>query len=333
MDNKNILFIIVFIVCVISLILGILTPLQNKYKEVNAEKNQSGFNKIISVNTNKIAVIQLSGVINSTSEANFLTEENSSMKALSLLSEVEQDNNVKGVILEINSPGGTVAMSQRLYNAVMKLRQKKPVIAVMDDVAASGGYYVASACDRIFAYPGTMTGSIGVIMSAMDFHKLLCEKLAINQNVIKSGKFKDIGSSSRAMTNEERQLLQDIVMDSYAQFKTAIIDGRVKRCDKYDLPKVELNENILNHYADGRVFTGRQALKLGFVDSTDGMDGAKDMVKKIAKTNGISDVNFVEYSKNSLFFDIFSVNKQQNSMMNFIPESMKYGRKPLYLWE
>lgn len=333
MNNKNILFIIVFIMCAVSLILGVLTPIKTKYKEVSAEKNPSGINKIISANNNKIAIIQLSGVINSTSETNFLTEENSSMKALSLLSEVEQDNNVKGVILEINSPGGTVGMSQRLYNAVMKLRQKKPVIAVMDDVAASGGYYVASACDRIFAYPGTMTGSIGVIMSAMDFHKLLSEKLAINENVIKSGKFKDMGSSSRAMTDEERQLLQDIVMDSYAQFKSAIVDGRVNRSDKYQAPMVELKKDVLNKFADGRIFTGKQALKLGFVDSTDGMDGAKDMIKKIAKTKGISDVNFVEYSKNSLFYDIFSVNKQQNSFMNFVPESVKYGRKPLYLWE
>lgn len=337
MNNKNWLFLFVLILCIISLLLGIFTPLKNNYDEKISAKNKTkkSINNILSANNNKVAVISLNGVISSTSDMNFLSEENSSIRALSLLSEVENDNNVKGVILEINSPGGTVAMSQRLYNAVIKLRNKKPIIAVMDDVSASGGYYVASACDRIFAYPGTMTGSIGVIMSTMDLHKLLSEKLSINENVIKSGAYKDIGSSTRAMTDEERFLLQDMVNDSFSQFKEAITQGRINRKDEYQQPITELTSEILDRYADGRVFTGRQALELGFIDSTDGMDGAKDMMQKILNKSGSisGEVNFVDYSKNGIFFSIFPSSNKQNSFSGIFPESIKYGKKPLYLWE
>ena len=198
MNNKNKLFTVVLILCVISLLLGILSPVN---KKIQSKKNSVSIKEIVAQN-NKIAVIKLDGVISSESAKTvFGEEENSSLAALSALNSAEDDKNVKGVILRINSPGGTVGMSQRLYSAVINLRKKKPVIAVMDDIATSGGYYVASAADRIVALPGTMTGSIGVIMSTIDAHELLSDKLGIRDNVIKSGEFKDIGSSTRPMTD------------------------------------------------------------------------------------------------------------------------------------
>jgi protease-4 len=315
--KKNILFLIVLSICIISTIIGLFMPV--------IDKEGKRF-----INNNKIAVIDIEGVISSTANKNFFIEENSSMAALSALKEAENDTSIKGVILKINSPGGTVGMSQRIYNEIIKIREKKPIISVMEDVAASGGYYIASATDRIVALPGTMTGSIGVIMSTTDMHNLLSNKLGINQNVIKSGKYKDIGSSTRAMTSEERKLLQDMVDDSYLQFKEAIINGRINRRDKYTAKKVELTRNNLNKYADGRIFTGKQAVKLGFVDSIGGIDEAEEMMKKILSTDNIQ---FVEYGNANSFLQSLGLNQQSNIYNNILPSSIKYAKKPLYLWE
>ena len=334
--TKNKLFIVVLTICIISMLMGFLTPFINK-SDNNAKQNNTKQKTNLSklMNPNKVAIIGLNGVINSTPENNIFIEENSSLVALKALNEAENDDTVKGVILRINSPGGTVGMSQRLYSAVMPVRAKKPVIAVLDDIAASGGYYVASAADRIVALEGTMTGSIGVIMSTTDAHELLTNKLGISQNVIKSGKYKDIGSSTRAMTSEERKLLQDMVNDSYQQFKTAITNGRINRDDKYEVAKTNLTPQNLNKYADGRIFTGRQAKKLGFVDSTGGNREAKDMMTQILEKKGISKdiVDFVDYGKNNSFLSSLGLNQKTSALDGLVPASVKYARKPLYLWE
>lgn len=334
--TKNKLFIVVLTICIISMLMGFLTPFINKSDnnaKPNNTKQKTNLSKLM--NPNKVAVIGLNGVINSTPENNIFIEENSSLVALKALNEAENDDTVKGVILRINSPGGTVGMSQRLYSAVMHVRANKPVIAVLDDIAASGGYYVASAADRIVALEGTMTGSIGVIMSTTDAHELLTNKLGISQNVIKSGKYKDIGSSTRAMTSEERKLLQDMVNDSYQQFKTAITNGRIKRDDKYEVAKTNLTPQNLNKYADGRIFTGRQAKKLGFIDSTGGNREAKDMMTQILEKKGISKdiVDFVDYGKNNSFLSSLGLNQKTSVLDGLVPASVKYARKPLYLWE
>lgn len=331
MYNKNKLFTVVLILCVISLLLGILSPVN---KKIQSKKNSVSIKEIVAQN-NKIAVIELNGVISSESEKNVFVEENSSLVALSALNSAEDDKNVKGVILRINSPGGTVGMSQRLYSAVINLRKKKPVIAVMDDIATSGGYYVASAADRIVALPGTMTGSIGVIMSTIDAHELLSDKLGIRDNVIKSGEFKDIGSSTRPMTDSERELLQDMVNDSFDQFREAIIKGRIERKDKYAPEKRELTIANLDKYADGRVFTGRQAVEYGFIDSIGGSREARAMMIDILKAQKIdvSKDSFVSYGKSSNFFSSLGINPKSSSIESFLPQSLKYSKKPLYLWE
>ncbi len=332
MNNKNKLFTVVLILCVISLLLGILSPVN---KKIQSKKNSVSIKEIVAQN-NKIAVIKLDGVISSESAKTvFGEEENSSLAALSALNSAEDDKNVKGVILRINSPGGTVGMSQRLYSAVINLRKKKPVIAVMDDIATSGGYYVASAADRIVALPGTMTGSIGVIMSTIDAHELLSDKLGIRDNVIKSGEFKDIGSSTRPMTDAEHELLQDMVNDSFDQFREAIIKGRIERKDKYAPEKRELTIANLDKYADGRVFTGRQAVEYGFIDSIGGSREARAMMIDILKAQRIdvSKDSFVSYGKSSNFFSSLGINPKSSSIESFLPQSLKYSKKPLYLWE
>ncbi len=327
---------IIVIMCFLCLITGLLTIDRDKpYQEENNSKKSN-----LITNVNKIAVIELEGAIASTAESSFFGKEANAANMLKSLKAAKDDKEIQGIILKINSPGGTVAMSQSIYNQIIKTRKDKPVISVLDDIAASGGYYIASASDRIIAQEGTLTGSIGVIFSFMDYHNLLANKLDINPVVIKSGKFKDIGSGSRKMTEEEKELMQNIVDDSYQQFLNAIRKGRIQRNDNYSAYKTYLTEENLKNYADGRVFTGRQARQLGFVDETGDMDSAKSMIESMVqqKNKNKLQVKLISYNKKSSFSDYFSgltEYSSQNSLKltDIIPTSMILNRRPLYLWE
>lgn len=195
---------------------------------------------------------------------------------------------IRAVVLRINSPGGSAAASEEIWKEVMKVRRAgKPVIASMGDVAASGGYYVASAADRIIADGATLTGSIGVIMESYDLTGLF-KKYGVGENVTKSGKFKDIGSYSRPMTGPEKQLLQNVVNDVYEQFLDAVIQGRKGKVDPDELRQI----------ADGRMFTGRQAKKLNLVDDIGNFQDALLSAAKAAHLTGSPRV--VEMGRTSL---------------------------------
>lgn len=328
---------IILLVCILCLVAGIYTV--DKHKPYN-EPNASNSTKNIITNANKVAVLELEGAIASSYESGFFSTETNAPALLKNLSAIQNDKEIKGVIIKMNTPGGTVGMSQNIYNQIMKLKQTKPVVTVIDDVAASGGYYIASASDRIIAQPGSLTGSIGVIFSFMDYHNLLVDKLNVNPVVIKSGKFKDIGSSTREMTVEEKQLMQDIVDDSYGQFLEAITNGRINRNDEYKVEKTSLTAQNLRSYADGRVFTGKTAQKLGFVDTIGDVDTAKTMIEKMVqqKFSNTLPVKLVNYGKKNSFSEYFSSLAEYNSksninLNNFVPTSMILSRKPLYLWE
>lgn len=170
------------------------------------------------------------------------------------LGELEQDDNIKAVVLRINSPGGTVAATQEIYEKIWKLRKKNIIIvASMGDVAASGGYYIASACNYIMANYGTITGSIGVIAFSPNLKRLF-DKFGIQMNVIKSGKYKDILATHRDMTPEERSLLQEMIDLSYNKFVRDIALGR------------NMNQEDIRPIADGRVMNGETALKNKLID-------------------------------------------------------------------
>ncbi len=326
---------IIIILCVLCLFVGILTIDKTKpYESTNSKK------KIIGSNVNKVAVIELNGAIASETETNIFSGEYNAPNMLKSLKAAKEDKEIKGIILKINSPGGTVAMSQNIYNQILKIREDKPVISVFDDVAASGGYYIASASDRIIAQDGTLTGSIGVIFSFMDYHNLLAKKLDVDNVVIKSGKYKDIGSSTRAMTDEERELMQNIIDDSYEQFLNAIRLGRIQRNDSYKADKTDLSEENLTSYADGRVFTGKQAQELGFVDVTGDIDTAKTMIESMMreKFQNNLEAKLLSYNKkmtlNEMFSDMTEYKFNNNfKITDFIPTSVILSRKPLYLWE
>jgi len=182
---------------------------------------------------------------------------------------------VKAIVLRIDSPGGGVVPSQEIHDAVKRVKNKsnKAVIASMGTVAASGGYYIAAATDRIIANPGTLTGSIGVIMEMANFEGLL-KKIGVEGVVIRSGRFKDVGSPLRKMNDEERKLLQSVMDDVHHQFIQAVADGR-----SLELSDVEL-------LADGRVFTGRQAKEARLVDELGDLDDAIHIAADIAGMEG-----------------------------------------------
>jgi protease-4 len=182
---------------------------------------------------------------------------------------------VKAIVLRIDSPGGGVVPSQEIYDAVKRVRNKsnKAVVASMGTVAASGGYYIASATDRIMANPGTLTGSIGVIMEMANVEGLL-KKIGVEGVVIKSGRFKDIGSPLRKMNDEERQLLQAVMDDVHQQFIQAVAEGR-----SLDIAEVQ-------SLADGRIFTGRQAKEAKLVDELGDLDDAIRLAADLAGIEG-----------------------------------------------
>ncbi len=174
-----------------------------------------------------------------------------------------ENNAIKAVVLRIDSPGGAVGPSQEIYHELKKLAQLKPVIVSFGSVAASGGYFLAMAGEHIFANPGTITGSIGVVMSFPDYQELL-GKVGIRSEVIKSGPYKDLGSALRDMTDGERLLLREMIDDVHNQFVEVVSAGR-------NIPVAELTP-----YVDGRIFTGRQAQKLGLIDDLGSFNDAVD---------------------------------------------------------
>ena len=184
------------------------------------------------------------------------------------------NDRIKGVVLRIDSPGGAVAPTQELYRELLRLRQAKPVVTSMGTVAASGGYYLSCATDWIVSNPGTITGSVGVIMEFTNLEDLFT-KIGIRSRTIKSGKFKDTGNPMRPMTKEEERLLQDMIMDTYEQFLEAVLEGR------------SLEKEKILPYLDGRILTGRQAHELGLVDQ---MGNINDAIEKATELSGLTEV-------------------------------------------
>ncbi len=185
-----------------------------------------------------------------------------------------EDDGIKAVVLRIDSPGGAVAPTQELYTELLKLKEIKPVVTSMGTVAASGGYYLSCATDWIVSNPGTITGSVGVIMEFTNLEDLF-SKLGVSSRTIKSGKFKDTGNPMRPMTDEEETLLQAMIMDTYDQFVEAVLEGR------------SVDEDKVRPYLDGRVLTGRQAHKLGLVDE---LGNINDAIEKATEMAGLTEV-------------------------------------------
>lgn len=217
----------------------------------------------------KVGVVQVEGIIAGSSE---ITDQ---------IDEFADDDSIGAVVIRIDSPGGGVAPSQEIYRAIQELRKKKKVVASMGSVAASGGYLIATAAERIVANPGTITGSISAVMHFADVQELM-KKVGVRSAVVKSGRFKDIGSPTREMTEEEKQLIQGIVDDIYDQFVRTVAENR-----RMPLP-------VAQGLADGRIFTGRQAQQLKLVDDLGGLQEAVLLVGKMAGLQGKPQVVYAE---------------------------------------
>jgi protease-4 len=220
----------------------------------------------------KIAVVDIKGVITS------------SRGIVEQIEKLKEDGDVKAIILRINSPGGGVGPSQEIYREVLRAKEKKKIIASMESVAASGGYYVACASDIIVANPGTITGSIGVVMEFSNVEDLL-KKIGLRSYVIKSGKHKDIGSPLREMTSEEKVILQSVIDSVHSQFVRAVAEGR------------NMEERKVRRIADGRIFSGEQAKELGLVDR---LGSLQDAIEMAAEMIGIEGKPVVVYPKKKL---------------------------------
>ncbi len=223
---------------------------------------------------------------------------------------------IKAIVIRIDSPGGGVAPSQEIYNAVKRIRkeQNKAVVASMGTVAASGGYYIAVATDRILANPGTLTGSIGVVMQLANFQELM-EKIGVKNIVVKSGKFKDVGSPFRPMREEERQLLKAVMDDVHRQFIEAVADGR------------SLDASEVEQFADGRVFTGQQAKSILLVDD---LGDLQDAIKLAGELGGIEGEPRVVETAEPFSFREFLESKMFGRVgsLNVLP----FWTPLLYLW-
>ena len=252
----------------------------------------------------KIAIVEVRGVILD------------SQPIVEKLVKLRKNEKIKAIILRIDSPGGGVGPAQEVHAEVKKAQKEKKILVSMGSVAASGGYYIACAADRIIANPGSITGSIGVIVESLNVEELL-GKLGLRSVVVKSGKHKDLGSPLRPMTGEDRKLLQGVIDSVHEQFIQAVAEGR-----KLPLEKVR-------ELADGRIFSGDQARSLGLVDELGNLEDTIALAAQIAGIRGEPEILYPEKKRFSLF-DLLIQDTVQR-----IVENLKESAPPLnflYSW-
>ncbi len=263
------------------------------------------------------AVIKIRGAINEGSDTSFSARQSASATARKIRSLADKKQ-IKALLLDINSPGGTVASVQDIYDAVLYFKSKnKPVIALFRDVAASGAFYIAMAADKVVAREGTITGSIGVIMQANNVEGLF-DKIGVKVTPIKSGKHKDIGASYRPMTEEEKALLQELINDAYGQFFDVVAKGR---------PNIKKEDLLI--YADGRVFTGQRAKALGLID---GLGGEELAQQYLGELTGNKDIKIL-YPKANNFMEFISLSTGGlEQKLGLLPLEDFTSPKISYLW-
>lgn len=272
----------------------------------------------------KIAVIPLNGVIQDTGQSGWNANTYNHSRFLEAIELAGKDPLVNGIILRINTPGGGVVESDEIHDQIVKVQEQynKPVYVSMGNTAASGGYYVSAPADKIVAHPSTLTGSIGVIMQAVNVADL-AQDLGVDFTTLKSGEFKDIMSSTREMTDDEREILQDIVDEMYGEFVQVIVDGR------------DMSEERVREIGDGRVYTGKQAYELELVDELGDLD---DTIQIMKEDQSLGNAQVVEYVTSAGFNDFFGMTMKQSfakeANINGIVELLREYNAPraMYLY-
>src|SRR5690625_2709332 len=239
----------------------------------------------------KVAVLSLIGTIENVAASPFGAEGYDHSLFLHMIDTAAEDPTVNAIVLEVDSPGGTVPETAEIHRKIVELQQDydKPIYVSMGSMAASGGYYVSAPADKIFAESSTLTGSIGVIMESINVAGL-AEKYGIEFNTIKSGKHKDIMSPSREMTEEEHEIMQSMIDEMYDEFVDIIVDGR------------DLSESHVREIGDGRIYTGKQAIEVGLVDEIGSRD---DTIFQMIDDYGLQDPQVVQYGYGLGYFSNF----------------------------
>ncbi|HUJ70883.1 MAG TPA: signal peptide peptidase SppA [Verrucomicrobiae bacterium] len=265
----------------------------------------------------KIAVIYLSGVISSSTDG-YGTEEGMVADIEDQLQQAVDDKRVKAIILRIDSPGGEVVASDTIYQAVVAARDKKPVVASIDTLGASGAYYVAVGADYIMANELSLTGSIGVIMESLNFTGL-ADKVGVKFYTFKSGKYKDILNPTREPTEDEKALVQSLVMEVYDKFVGIVAEERDMKV-----------EDLKNGLADGRILSGKQALNAGFVDGLGYFEDAIDKAEDLAKIKKARVIRYVQPFSIRNLFRFVGKNDNTKLQIELAPNQLKLQAGRLY---
>ncbi len=300
----------------------LITPVTQQREIVETELSRDSF-----FASDKIALIDVSGVLSNAPRRRLFGEgEHPVSLLLEELEKARDDSRVKAVILRINSPGGTVVASELMHDEIVHFKKSgKPVIAVMMDTAASGGYYIACACDEIVAHPSTVTGSIGVVMQMFDLSGTM-KMIGARSDAITSGSFKDSGSPLRTMRAEERRLFQGIVDEMFGRFVDVVAAGRP-----------ELDEAQVRRLADGRVYTASQALKLGLIDRIATLREATELAKQRCGSKRVRLVTYhrpFAYRPNYYALGHPAAGKGNVNLINIDLPNLFGGATPrfMYLW-
>jgi protease-4 len=267
--------------------------------------------------TDKIAVVYLTGVISSGRDHAF-TEEGMVGDLRLQLERAVEDKRVKAIILRINSPGGEVVASDAIYRAVAEARKEKPVIASIEAVGASGGYYAALGASHIIANDVTITGSIGVIMQSFTFGEMM-DKVGLKSHTFKSGRYKDLLNPTREPTPEEKELVQTLIMEVYEKFVGVVAEER-------KMPVGDLKQGM----ADGRILSGQQALKAGFIDSLGGFDEAIEKASELAKIEEAQVVTYRPMFSLRQLLQMFSKLETPKIQVQIAPGAPKLEAGKLY---
>ncbi|AEE15385.1 signal peptide peptidase SppA, 36K type [Thermodesulfobium narugense DSM 14796] len=248
----------------------------------------------------KVGYIEINGTIN----------DQTSESVSSAIRRAKQDPNIRGILLRVNSPGGSVGASQEIFETLMNYKEStgKPIIVSMGDVAASGGYYVSLAGDKIFALPSTLTGSIGVIANILDIHELM-KNIGIKEETLKTGEYKDTGSMFRSLTPKDKEYLMGLIGDSYGQFLYDVSTRRNIPLDK------------LKSIADGRVFSGAKAKSLGLIDELGTLNDTIDYMKNLL---GVKKITLEKLNSKNILEELMNTSsktdvEQKNFLMYILP--------------
>ena len=229
---------------------------------------------------------------------------------LESLDAIAKDDSVKALVVRIDSPGGAVGPSQEIFSELKKLGKELPIVASIGGVGASGGYYIACAAQKIYANPGAITGSIGVIAQFASYEKLL-DWAMIDVEIIKSGKYKDVGSSFRKMNEADKQYIQQLIDNVYEQFKSVVADAR------------DLDTKQIDKVADGKIYTGEQALNLKLIDELGTINDAIRMAGDLGGIEGKPEVIYFPKKKFRLM-DILN-SKVATSFLTGVPTKSRFG--------